>query len=101
MKVPGNGKLKADTIFPDRILSQAAIDSASAVFFNLPFYEHLLYNPETKAWPTGLRINKDLMATKARVAVVASISKLADDFGKENNLTVYKSGFRLSELKLP
>jgi len=95
VKVPETEKLKADTIFPDRILSQAAIDSASAVFFNLPFYEHLLYNPETKAWLMGLRINKDLMATKARVAVVASISKLADDFGKENNLTVYKSGLPL------
>ena len=95
VKVPETEKLKADTIFPDRILSQAAIDSASAVFFNLPFYEHLLYNPETKAWLMGLRINKDLMATKARVAVVACISKLADDFGKENNLTVYKSGLPL------
>ncbi|MFZ1311785.1 MAG: MMPL family transporter [Chitinophagaceae bacterium] len=95
VKVPETEKLKADTIFPDRILSQAAIDSASAVFFNLPFYEHLLYNPETNAWLMGLRINKDLMATKARVAVVACISKLADDFGKENNLTVYKSGLPL------
>lgn len=95
VKVPETEKLKADTIFPDRILSQAAIDSASVVFFNLPFYEHLLYNPETKAWLMGLRINKDLMATKARVAVVASISKLADEFGKENNLTVYKSGLPL------
>ena len=95
VKVPETEKLKADAIFPDRILSQAAIDSASSVFFNLPFYEHLLYNPETKAWLMGLRINKDLMATKARVAVVASISKLADNFGKENNLTVYKSGLPL------
>lgn len=95
VKIPETEKLKAELIFPDKKLTQAEIDSASAIFLNLPFYEGLLYNAETKAWLMGLRINKDLMATKARVGVVAAISKQADDFGKVNHLTVYKSGLPL------
>jgi len=95
VKIPETEKLKAELIFPDKKLTQAEIDSASLIFLNLPFYEGLLYNAETKAWLMGLRINKDLMATKARVGVVAAISKQADDFGKINNLTVYKSGLPL------
>ncbi|MEO6612614.1 MAG: MMPL family transporter [Chitinophagaceae bacterium] len=92
VKVPETEKLKADTIFPDRQLSQAEIDSGAAIFLKLPFYQHLLYNPDTHAWLMGVRINKDLMASKARIGIVNGISKLADEFGTANNLVVYKSG---------
>ncbi len=85
-------KLKADTIFPDRILTQAEIDTGAATFLNLPFYQHLLYNPSTKAWLLGVRINRELMASKDRIGIVHTIGNLADEFGKANNLTVYKSG---------
>lgn len=92
VKLPETEKLKADTIFPDRILTQPEIDSFSKTFLSLPFYQHLLYNPSTNAWLMGIRINKDLLATKERIGVVQSIGNLADEFGKINNLTVYKSG---------
>ena len=92
VKIPETEKLKADTIFSDRALTQAEIDSGAAVFLNLPFYQHLLYNPTTHAWMMGVRINRDLMASKDRIGIVHTIGKLADEFGKENNLIVYKSG---------
>jgi predicted RND superfamily exporter protein len=92
VKIPETEKLKADTIFANRLLTQAEIDSGASTFLNLPFYRQLLYNPSTHAWLMGVRINKDLMASKARMSIVHNISKLADDFGKANDLTVYKSG---------
>ncbi len=92
VKVTETEKLRADTIFPERIMTQTEIDSASATFLNLPFYKHLLYNPATKAWLMGVRINKDLMASKERMGIVNTINKMADDFGKANNLTVHQSG---------
>lgn len=92
VKVPETEKLKADPIFPDRLLTQAEIDSGAAKFLSLPFYQNLLYNPSTNAWLMGVRINKDLMASKGRIGIVHAIGDLADDFGKTNNLTVYKSG---------
>jgi uncharacterized protein len=92
IKLPETEKLKADTIFPERILTQAEIDTGAKTFLNLPFYKNLLYNPLTHAWLLGIRINKDLMASKERIGIVKVIGKMADDFGKTNNLTVYKSG---------
>ncbi|MFZ1264372.1 MAG: MMPL family transporter, partial [Chitinophagaceae bacterium] len=92
VKIPETEKLKADTIFSDRALTQAEIDTGAAVFLNLPFYQHLLYNPSTHAWMMGVRINRDLMASKDRIGIVHTIGNLADEFGKENNLIVYKSG---------
>ena len=92
VKIPETERLKADTIFPVRVLNQTEIDSASRLFLSLPFYRQLLYNPETKAWLMGVRVNKDLMASKQRIAIVHEIGKLADDFGKAQQLTVYKSG---------
>ena len=92
IKVPETEKLKADTIFAERTLTQVEIDSASAIFLNLPFYRGILYNRSTNAWLMGVRINKDLMASKKRMDIVNTINKLADEFGKNNNLTIYHSG---------
>jgi predicted RND superfamily exporter protein len=85
-------KLNADTIFADRVLTQAEIDSGAKIFLNLPFYRQLLYNPATNAWLMGVRIKKELMASKERMGIVKHIVKMADDFGKANDLVVYKSG---------
>lgn len=92
VKVTETERLKTDTIFPERIMTQAEIDNASAIFLNLPFYQYLLYNPSTNAWLMGVRINKDLMASKDRIEIVNIINNMADDFGKASNLIVYHSG---------
>lgn len=92
VKIPETEKLKAESIFADRRMLQAEIDSSAATFLNLPFYRQLLYNPGTNAWLMGIRINKDLMASKERLSIVHTIRQIADDFGNANNITVYKSG---------
>lgn len=92
VKIPETEKLKADSIFPERILTKTEIDSGASVFLSLPFYRNLLYNPASNAWLMGVRINKNLMASKDRIEVVHLIGHLADEFGKQNNLPVYKSG---------
>jgi predicted RND superfamily exporter protein len=92
VKIAETEKLVADTIFDDRVLTQAEIDSGAKVFLNLPFYRQILYNPSTHAWLMGVRIKKELMASKERIGIVHTIGKMADDFGKANGLVVYKSG---------
>ncbi len=88
-------KLKAQAIFSDNILTQAEIDSSKNIFFSLPFYKTLLYNPETNAWLMGVRINKEIMNSKKRIGAVESITKLANDFGKKNDLEIHLSGLPL------
>jgi uncharacterized protein len=92
VKVAETEKLKVEAIFADRALTQTEIDSAKAIFLSLPFYQYLMYNPSTNAWLMGVRVNKDIMASKERIGIVHAINDIADAFGKKNNLTVYKSG---------
>jgi len=87
-----SNQLRAVHIFPGTELAQEKIDSGAAVFLNLPFYRYLLYNPETSAWLMGVRINKDLMASKARIGIVNEISDLAKKFSVTTGLQVYQSG---------
>ncbi|WP_276503006.1 efflux RND transporter permease subunit [Terrimonas pollutisoli] len=95
VKQPETEKLNAVNIFPEKTLSQPEIDSSAAVFRSLPFYQHLLYNPQTNAWMMGVSIDKVIMNSKKRNGVVAAIRNLAESFGKNNNQEVYLSGLPL------
>lgn len=88
-------KLNATAIFAEKTLSQAEIDSSATIFLSLPFYQQLLYNPESKAWLMGVSIDKNVMNSKKRNVVVENIRKLAETFGKKNNQEVYLSGLPL------
>lgn len=94
-------KLKADTIFAERDLTQDEIDSGAVLFRSLPFYRGLLYNPSTNAWLMGVRINKNLMASKQRIHIVNMVNEMADEFGKKNKLVVYHSGLPHIRTVLP
>ncbi len=85
-------KLRARPVFSDTLLSQSALDSAAIVFRQLPFYRGLLYNPETQVYLMGVRINKDLMNSKARVGVVRQIEQAADIFSGNTKIAIRKSG---------
>lgn len=88
-------KLFSQNIFPDTILTQIEIDSGKRVFYGLPFYRNLLYNPETEAWLMGARINKEVLGSQKRIGVVNEISTLANDFGEKHNLEIHLSGLPL------
>lgn len=95
IKNPETEKLSAQPIFRDSILNQEEIDSCKNVFLHLPFYRQLIYNPETSAWLMGVRINKEVLATKKREKVVGDISALANAFGAKHNLEIHLSGLPL------
>lgn len=90
-----NERFKAVRIFPDSITSQEQLDSAKAVFLNLPFYRSLLYNPETNAWLMGVRINRAILNSPARSRAVANIVEAANRFETATQTTVHLSGLPL------
>jgi predicted RND superfamily exporter protein len=92
MKKDSSEKLKAVPIFPDKNLSQSEIDSGKKVFFNLPFYNNLLYNLQSNTYLLAINVNKDIMNTAERNVVVSSLTQPCIDFGKKHNLEVYLSG---------
>ena len=85
-------KIKALRVFPDHHLTQAEIDSAKQLFFNLPFYRGLLYNKESNAYIMAIYVNKDVMNTAKRNEVIGAITDRCMEFGKARNLEIYLSG---------
>ena len=88
-------KLEVKPVFPGVSASQPEIDSAVQLFHSLPFYTNLLYNPETNAYLIAARINKDVLASKAREKVVAEIEKLVYAFGEKYSVDMHISGLPL------
>ena len=76
-------------------LSQEQLDSAVNVFYSLPFYKGLLYNPEAKAYLIAVKINKDVLGTKGREKVIAAIEDLAYSFGEKQKTEMHISGLPL------
>lgn len=87
--------LVAEPLFGTAVNSQALIDSSKAVFENLLFYKRLLYNPRTNAYLAGITINSRLLASKARTAVVKSITDAARVYEKTTGVEAHESGLPL------
>ncbi len=88
-------KLAAQRIFADSITTAEALDSSAKIFFNLPFYRSLLYNPETGAWLMGIRINKDSLNSAKRTQIVAQITAAVKTFSDKTKIEVHLSGLPL------
>ncbi len=88
-------KLDARPIFPGPFSSQTGLDSAKKTFENLLLYRSLLYNPDTHAYLMAISVNKQIMNSSARTAVVNNILRLGDAFGKSHQLQMHYSGLPL------
>jgi predicted RND superfamily exporter protein len=89
------GKLDAIKIFPTQVKDQAELDSLKEQFYTLPFYKGLLYNPTSQAFLIGLRINKDILASKAREKTVGEIETITDQYAKKTGFDIHLSGLPL------
>ncbi|MEP6747718.1 MAG: MMPL family transporter, partial [Bacteroidota bacterium] len=95
--------LKASNIFdldkpaPDQ---KSLFDSSKNLFFSLPFYKNVLYNPQTNASLMAVRVNKDVLASKERTVVIGKIVTAADQFGKDHAIEMHYSGLPLIRTQL-
>jgi hypothetical protein len=88
-------KLAAQKIFPDVIQTQEELNSAAAEFYNLPFYKQRLYNPGSKAYLMGVRVNKDELNSKGRTRIINDIINTVKKFEEKTGLAVHLSGLPL------
>jgi predicted RND superfamily exporter protein len=92
-------KFKALPIFTPPF-TQVRIDSAKAVLLGLPFYRGLLYNAETNAWLTGIRVNKEVMNSRRRIETVGAITREIDSFGLRHDIRMHYSGLPLIRTRM-
>jgi predicted RND superfamily exporter protein len=88
-------KLQAVPVFADSIYTQQGLDSAAAQLSKLPFYKNLLYNADSKVYSVGVRINKEVLNSKRRNAVVDDVTKLVKQFETDTKTTMHMSGLPL------
>lgn len=88
-------KLEARAIFPGVFDTQDSLDIARRTFEKLLFYRGLLYNPATHAYLMAISVNKQIMNSAGRTAVVSHIVQLGNEFGKAHHLQVHFSGLPL------
>jgi uncharacterized protein len=85
-------KLAPVKIFSYPFTDQLKLDSARAVFENLPFYKGLLYNGETHAYLVGVRMNKDTINSKSRTRLVNDVIAKVAAFEREAGVETRISG---------
>lgn len=88
-------KLQAASIFPAGPLDQKTIDSCAAIFHNLPFYKGFLYNPDTHTYLSALRINREVLNSARRTAVVKEITDTCEAFSARQQIPLHYSGLPL------
>ncbi|MFT3902090.1 MAG: efflux RND transporter permease subunit [Niabella sp.] len=84
--------LSATPIFENRPLTTEQIANGEATFRNLPFYQGLIYNPQTNAYLMGLSMQKGLINSAKRDAVIGDIKRLTDEFAAAHQVDVKLSG---------
>ena len=88
-------KLNPVKIFSDSITTQAELDSAKNIFFNLPFYKSLLYNADSNSYLMGVGINKDSLNSPKRSKIVADIIACVRSFETATKTATHLSGLPL------
>jgi predicted RND superfamily exporter protein len=71
------------------------LDSAARVFLNIPLYQDLFYNPEHNVYLIGIRVDKEVLNSKARNRVVREVVQKAEAFEVLHQTDVSMSGLPL------
>ncbi len=95
LKDTASQKLIAKPIFPASLNSQPDLDSSRKLFYTLPFYKTLLYNPATGAYLIAVRINKEILNSPGRTKVINNIIKATDQYTSRTNIQTHISGLPL------
>ena len=91
---------KLKKAFERRPDKQYQIDSAIYLLKNQPFYEGILYLPESSISLLAIAFNPDSLETIRRNKYVLSVTKQIERFSEENNLKFNYSGMPFIRAKL-
>ncbi|MFT3741009.1 MAG: MMPL family transporter [Breznakibacter sp.] len=85
-------KFEVRQIFPSEVKYQNELDSLTSIFESLPFYENLIYNPDTKVYLLAITLDEAILSSEARSKLIASIKDECDRFSESSSLNVHISG---------
>lgn len=86
------GVFKFRKIMDKRPGSQAEVDSIKGEIYNMPFYDGLLLNRKSNVTVMLLTLDRKIVDSKNRLALVTQITDLGDAFTKTTNIEAHYSG---------
>lgn len=79
--------------FPNGPIStEAEMDSIEQMWKNLPFYENVLYNPQTNVTLMAITFNDKNMRSVEKVLMVEEMEEHVAEFEQKHGITVHRSG---------
>ncbi len=88
-------RLETVPVFKGAPPAQRELDSIKRIFLSLPFYRDLLYNADEHAYLMAVHIDKDVLNSAKRTAVIDAIQQACTAFGQRQGVTVHLSGLPL------
>lgn len=85
-------KFNFEAVVKEKPQTQSEMDSLAQIIKGLKFYEELIYNPETGVQLMLVTLDKDVLNTKERVALIYKIKGILDTYGLENDQEMHYSG---------
>lgn len=79
-------------IFGDTISSQSELDSASNLFFSLPFYTNLLYSADSNVFLFTITLNPEILNSSERQQTVAEIDDILHKYTEDAGIEAHISG---------
>lgn len=92
IKMDSLEKFQPEVIFHAPYTDQNALDSNTAEFLNLPFYQGLLYNKQNQAYLIAVSLNDTLINSKERTHIINGIMAPIEAFEKTSGIKVHVSG---------
>ena len=90
-----NDSLKKFQFLPivkEKPKTQAEIDSIKNIIYSLPFYDGRLFNKETDVSMMMITLDKEILNSKARIALIYKLKETIDKFGEKHDLDIKYSG---------
>jgi predicted RND superfamily exporter protein len=85
-------KLDFKPLITQRPESQEVVDKIRDELAGLPFYEGLLFNPNSNVTLMAITFDQKILNTKSRIGMVGQIKEMSEKFARENNLQLHYSG---------
>ena len=85
-------KFNAAKIFDANYTSDSTLQAHKAVFEQLPFYQNLLYNPNSHAYIMAISFVPDSINSGARSKIIKSLNSQVEAFEKTTQLETHLSG---------
>ncbi len=88
-------KLNAVPVFTPGLHTQDELEKDKSVFYSLPFYKSVLYNPSSGAYLTVVRIDKNVLNSPGRSKVIENIVDAVNIYSAKTNFETHLSGLPL------